>query len=95
MQNEWREARPLVFENRTFYIMKTMARPIRETPILFGEDARRFLAAMQERRPEPPEVRARRLRNYEYMKKAYELGMAEKRAREEANGGIDPCFRKV
>ena len=41
-----------------------MARPIRETPILFGEDARRFLAAMQVRRPEPPEVRARRLRNY-------------------------------
>jgi hypothetical protein len=29
------------------------------------------------------------------MKKAYELGMAEKRAREEANGGVDPCFRKV
>ena len=24
-----------------------MARPIRETPILFGEDARRFLEAMQ------------------------------------------------
>lgn len=74
---------------------KTMARLIRETPILFGEDARRFLAAMEERRPEPPEVRARHLRNYEYMKKAYELGMAEKRAREEANGGIDQCFRKV
>jgi len=69
-----------------------MARPIRETPILFGEDARRFLAAMEERRPEPPEVRTRRLRNYEFMKKAYELGMAEKRAREEANGGIDPWF---
>ena len=29
------------------------------------------------------------------IQKAYELGMAEKRAREEANGGIDPCFRKV
>lgn len=72
-----------------------MARPIRETPILFGEDARRFLAAMQERRPEPPEIRARRLRNYEFMKKAYELGMAEKRAREEANGGIDPWFNNT
>ena len=44
-----------------------MARPIRETPILFGEDARRFLARMQERHPESPEVRARRLRNYELM----------------------------
>ena len=29
------------------------------------------------------------------MKKAYELGMAEKRAREEANGGIDPWFNNV
>ena len=72
-----------------------MARPIRETPILFGEDARRFLARMQERHPESPEVRARRLRNYELCKKAYEEGMREKRAREEANGGIDPWFRRV
>ena len=72
-----------------------MARPIRETPILFGEDARRFLTRMQERHPESPEVRARRLRNYELMKRAYEEGMREKRAREAANGGIDPCFKKV
>ena len=27
-----------------------MARPIKETPILYGEDARRFEARMQERR---------------------------------------------
>ena len=74
---------------------RVMARPIRETPILFGEDARRFLARMQERHPESPEVRARRLRNYELMKMAYEEGMREKRAREEANGGVDPCFRRV
>ena len=33
--------------------------------------------------------------NYEFMKKAYEIGMAEKRVREAANGGVDPCFRKV
>ena len=33
--------------------------------------------------------------NYEFMKKAYEIGMGEKRAREAANGGVDPCFRKV
>lgn len=72
-----------------------MARDIRETPILYGEDARRFLARMQERHPEPPEVRERRLRNYEYMKKAYEEGMREKRAREAANGGIDPWFKQV
>ena len=72
-----------------------MAREIRETPILYGEDARRFLARMEERHPEPPEVRARIQRNYELCKKAYELGMAEMHAREEANGGIDPCFRQV
>ena len=72
-----------------------MAREIRETPILFGEDARRFLARMEERHPEPPEVRAQRLRDYEFMKKAYEEGMREKRAREAANGGIDPWFNQV
>ena len=31
----------------------------------------------------------------EMFKKAYERGMAKKRAREAANGGVDPCFRKV
>ena len=72
-----------------------MARPIRETPILFGEDARRFLEAMENVQPEPPEARARILRDYELMKKAYERGMADQRAREEANGGIDPWFKKV
>lgn len=72
-----------------------MARDIRETPILFGEDARRFLANMQVRQPETPEERARRLRNYEYCKKAYEDGMVKKRAREAANGGVDPCFKQV
>jgi len=72
-----------------------MAREIRETPILFGEDARRFLARMEERHPEPPEVRARIQRNYEIFKKAYERGMAKMRAREAANGGDDPCFRTV
>ena len=72
-----------------------MARPIRETPILFGEDARRFLARMQENHKESPEMRARRLKNYEFMKKAYEIGMAEKRAREAANGGVDPWFKQV
>ena len=72
-----------------------MARPVRETPILFGEDARRFIARMQERHPETPEARARRLRDYEFFLKAFERGMAKKRAREAANGGVDPCFDNV
>jgi len=36
-----------------------MARPIKETPILFGEDARRFEARMQEKRRISQEERAR------------------------------------
>ncbi len=41
-----------------------MARPIKETPILFGEDARRFEERMQQVRKETPEARERRLRHY-------------------------------
>ncbi|MBR1800442.1 MAG: hypothetical protein IJ767_02970 [Bacteroidaceae bacterium] len=35
-----------------------MARPIKETPILYGEDARRFEARMRERRSISSEERA-------------------------------------
>lgn len=41
-----------------------MAKPIKETPILFGEDARRFEARMKEKRTESPEERERRLEHY-------------------------------
>ncbi len=34
-----------------------MARPIKETPILFGEDARRFVERMNQVRRETPEER--------------------------------------
>lgn len=44
-----------------------MARPIKETPILFGEDARRFLAEMNACKPDP-ELSAR-------VAKAYKIGM--------------------
>lgn len=70
-----------------------MAREISETPILFGEDARRFLARMQEKRTESPEARAQRLRDYEELSQAFEIGMREKHAREAANGGVDPWFK--
>lgn len=46
---------------------KTMAKPIKETPILFGEDARRFEARMKEKRTETPEARERRLKIYEML----------------------------
>ena len=46
-----------------------MARPIKETPILFGEDARRFVERMNQVRRETPEERERRNANYELFKK--------------------------
>ena len=42
-----------------------MSRPIKETPILYGKDARRFLARMKEKRTETPEQRERRIADYE------------------------------
>ena len=51
-----------------------MARPIKETPILFGEDARRFEERMKQVRRETPEERERRLANYELALEMLELG---------------------
>ena len=52
-----------------------MARPIKETPILFGEDARRFEERMKQVRRESPEERERRLADYELGLKMLERGM--------------------
>lgn len=49
-----------------------MARPIKETPILFGEDARRFEERMKNPPKETPEQRERRLKNYRIMMAALE-----------------------
>jgi hypothetical protein len=54
-----------------------MARPIRETPILFGEDARRFIKRMNEKRQEDPEKKARRLENYKTVMAMLERGERE------------------
>ena len=45
-----------------------MARPIKETPILYGEDARRFEARMQEQRRISMEERTRINAAYEAVK---------------------------
>ena len=45
-----------------------MARPIKETPILYGEDARRFEARIKEHRRISPEERARMNAAYEAVK---------------------------
>ena len=50
-----------------------MARPIKETPILYGEDARRFEARMKERRRISTEERARINADYELV-----LGMLKR-----------------
>lgn len=42
-----------------------MARPIKETPILFGDDARRFEERMMQVRRESPQDRSRRMADYE------------------------------
>jgi hypothetical protein len=45
-----------------------MARPIKETPILYGEDARRFEERMHEHRHISAEEKARIQANYEALK---------------------------
>lgn len=47
----------------------TMARPIKETPILYGEDAKRFLKAMENVKPASQEEKQRVRAAYEKMKK--------------------------
>ena len=56
-----------------------MARPIKETPILFGEDARRFEARMNEKRHETPEQRERRLYHYKIGMEMLRRGMERDR----------------
>lgn len=49
-----------------FFIVKAiyMARPIKETPILFGEDAKQFEERMKNPPKESEESRSRREANY-------------------------------
>ena len=43
---------------------QTMARPIKETPILFGEEARRFEERMKHPKRETPAEREQRLKSF-------------------------------
>ena len=61
-----------------------MARPIKETPILYGEDARRFEARMQERRRVSTEERARINANYELVLSMLKRGEELKQQRHAA-----------
>lgn len=57
-----------------------MARPIKETPILFGEDARRFEARMKEHRRISAEERARMEADYKACMAMLERGIRRKHA---------------
>lgn len=48
---------------------KYMARPIQETPVLSGEDARRFVELMDTPRPETPQRKAQIQAAYETVMK--------------------------
>ncbi len=57
-----------------------MARPIKETPILYGEDAKRFEARMQEKRRISQEERTRINAHYKAGMAMMERGMRRKHA---------------
>lgn len=67
-----------------------MARPIKETPILFGEDARRFQERMENPPKETLEKREERLRHYQMALLALERG---KKEREE--GRVSDCIIRL
>jgi hypothetical protein len=70
--DDWKTCRNFAAEYSRKYVF-IMARPIKETPILYGEDARRFEARMKERRRISPEERARINADYELV-----LGMLKR-----------------
>ena len=57
-----------------------MARPIKETPILYGEDARRFEARMKEKRRISQEERTRINAHYKAGMAMLERGMRRNHA---------------
>ena len=68
-----------------------MARPIKETPILYGEDARRFRERMREKRHEDPEKRERRLKIYDTLIKTMKTGARKATARRKRTIKITAC----
>jgi hypothetical protein len=48
-----------------------MARPVRETPILYGKDAKRFLERMKNPPKETPEEKKCRLEDYHLMMRVF------------------------
>ncbi len=48
---------------------RTMAKPVKETPVLYGEEARQFEVKMLHPKPLPPERAERILRDYEFLRR--------------------------
>jgi hypothetical protein len=59
-----------------------MANPIKETPVLYGDDARRFAERIENPIPETPERMAEKKRAYEIYKQSLERGRRLKDAGE-------------
>lgn len=57
-----------IFAKNSIEEEKKMARPIAETPILFGEDAERFLYEMEHVEPLSEELQESSRRAYEWLK---------------------------
>ena len=64
-----------------------MARPIRETPILYGDEARRFEERMKVKRHDDPEKRKRRLENYQTVLAMLERGEREHKLKLQLQNG--------
>lgn len=67
-----------------------MARPIKETPILFGEDARRFKVRMLHPPKETAQQKKIRLKHYHMMLEAFEAGEKERK-----DGDLPSCILKA
>lgn len=63
-----------IFAAKIFKEKQFMARPIKETPILYGEDARRFEARMRNVQKETSEQKKVRLEHYQVMLAALQRG---------------------
>jgi hypothetical protein len=59
----------ITFVGVIFNIHTAMAQPIKETPVLYGKDARLFERRMKECKPVSPERKAEMERNYAIFKK--------------------------
>jgi hypothetical protein len=69
-----------------------MANPIKETPELYGEDARRFTVRIENPIPETPEKTAKMRLSYEIFMEAMEKRTFTK-SRKEKCGGIKSCLK--